>query len=66
MSSNLPPGCNESDLPGNRPEDNDVEWERFHDYIDEICTVRNLTPEDARMIWDMGEAAWDAPRESKA
>jgi len=24
---NLPPGCNVSDLPGNRPED--VAWERF-------------------------------------
>lgn len=40
MSSNLPPGVHESDIPGNRQID--VLWERIHNWIDDT----GLTPED--------------------
>jgi hypothetical protein len=34
MSSNLPPGCSVSDIPGNRPED--AEWEEMNDCLFQV------------------------------
>lgn len=52
MSSNLPPGISESDIPGNRPED--FEWEFFHEQIDNDCYDIGLTVEEARLAWSRG------------
>ena len=53
--SNLPPGCSESDIPGNRPED--VAWDNL---LDEIAGS-GLDIEEARRRWisqpDLLEAA---------
>ena len=61
--SNLPPGCRESDLPGNRPED--VAWDK---YLDEVLDtlavlgldVSELDRQDERFVVDAieREAAW--------
>lgn len=52
MSSNLPPGVSESDIPGNRPED--IAWEHLHEKIDSDSSDHGLTDMDARMAWEMG------------
>ena len=40
MLSNLPPGVTEDMLPGNRPED--IDWDNFHEWIDEIAGVYGI------------------------
>lgn len=47
--SNLPPGVSESSIPGNRPED--LEWEKFHEEIDDDTSRLGLRPSDARLLW---------------
>lgn len=42
-------------IPGNRPED--MEWESFHNWIDDQCEAHALSSEDARVIWLVGFAA---------
>ena len=47
MSSfNLPPGCSESDIPGNRPED--AKWEAL---IEDI-SASGLSADEARQRWE--------------
>jgi len=48
--SNLPPGCRESDIPGNRPED--IAAEALCDKIAEIIDPFGLGIEQAGMIVD--------------
>ena len=55
MSSNLPPGVRDCDLPGNRPEDE--AWERVHEYLDAIATDFALTPDEAHDLITMGMGA---------
>ena len=46
MAYNLPPGCSESDIPGNRPED--AEWdELLNDIIQSPFTAK-----EARARWE--------------
>ena len=42
--SNLPPGVTDNMIPGNRPED--IEWEKFHEWIDEIAEVYDIYSAD--------------------
>jgi len=42
--SNLPPGVTEDMLPGNRPED--IDWDNFHEWIDEIAEVYDIYSAD--------------------
>jgi len=39
----LPPGCSESDIPGNRPED--LEWDGFVDWLAEWTADNGVSPE---------------------
>lgn len=64
MSSNLPPGVTDSMLPGNRAED--IAWESFHEWLDDEATANRLSAQDARIVWRLGLAAWDAARSWKA
>ncbi len=52
MLSNLPPGCSDSDIPGNRPED--VALEDFHDKIDADCVANEMTITEAHEAWSIG------------
>jgi hypothetical protein len=78
--SNLPPGCQEGDLPGNRPED--VAWEKYLDEVmDELATlgldVSELSVGDERFVMDAVDDAaenmqdedgyfpWNDPRTGK-
>ena len=47
--SNLPPGCRESDIPGNRPEE--VAWEEFHEQIDSDMAEHCFDVDDLSRIW---------------
>jgi hypothetical protein len=41
MLSNLPPGCRECDIPGNRP--SDIAWEKYVEGVaDELCRIRKV------------------------
>ena len=53
-SSNLPPGCSVSDIPGNRPED--ARWDRIMEALGE------LSIDDAERAVAMGIAALGADR----
>lgn len=57
MASNLPPGVTEGMIPGNRPED--LEWEGFHEWLDDETFVNKLTPVQARLVWMAGMAAYN-------
>jgi hypothetical protein len=47
---NLPPGVSDSDIPGNRPEDE--AWEKVHELLDSEASVYGWGPEEAReMLW---------------
>lgn len=50
---NLPPGCNVSDLPGNRPEDLDAE--AAMEWADE--QLAGLSPDQVRIVIETGLAA---------
>lgn len=54
MSSNLPPGCRESDIPGNRPED--VEFESAMEKAEEILYNAKLTPDELVIAAEGGVA----------
>lgn len=61
--SNLPPGCSESDLPSNRPED--VAWGKYlEEVLDTLAVlgldVSELAREDERFVMDAieREASW--------
>ena len=56
MSSNLPPGVNEGMIPGNRPED--MAWDKFHESVDDDAINLGLTPEEAKVVWNIGVAWW--------
>lgn len=47
MSSNLPPGVSDSDIPGNRPED--MEWDNLWDWLGGI----DIEPEEIRLMVTM-------------
>ena len=49
---NLPPGCSDSDIPGNRPED--IAWESFHERIDHDTDQIGVDVSDAYFIWEAG------------
>lgn len=58
MSSNLPPGCSVSDIPGNRPMD--LKWEGFEEWaLDKLCALPIDEAERAVLI---GLAAVEAER----
>ena len=42
--SNLPPGVTNNMIPGNRPED--IDWDNFHEWIDEIAEVYDIYSAD--------------------
>jgi hypothetical protein len=52
---NLPPGCNVSDLPGNRPEDEQLESAEGA-LMDELCKIR-AQPEEYAIVIAVGVAA---------
>lgn len=56
MSSNLPPGISEGDLPGNRSEDMEegMAWGKIHDVIEEDCYANGFTAAEARVAWKAG------------
>ena len=56
MASNLPPGCNESDIPGNRPED--AAWGNAWDTILSEADFHHMSAADAVLAWRIGVAAW--------
>ena len=56
--SNLPPGVDESMIPGNRPED--LAWDKFHEEIGGDCDQEGLTARDAGLVWELGIVAYRA------
>lgn len=56
MASNLPPGCTDSMIPGNRPEDE--AWERLFEIIGKESGDYGMTDSDALCAWKLGFAAW--------
>lgn len=58
---NLPPGCNVSDIPGNRPGDD--AWDGFYDMLDDDAKQFALTDVDAMMVWKIGLKAYFAAKE---
>lgn len=50
--SNLPPGVSVSDIPGNRPEDE--EWDQLHAHIDHIADQSDYTAKEIEEIFVMG------------
>ena len=53
--SNLPPGCRESDIPGNKPEDG--KWDAIIDWFLAECEKRGFYPEDGELAIKLGLAA---------
>lgn len=60
MGWNLPPGCNESDLPGNRPEDEEWDYfiETFEDELD------GLSDEEVERKFQEWRDDWESWRQS--
>lgn len=54
--NNLPPGVNENDIPGNRPEDD--AWEKLHEEIDDDSNEYGLADMEAWTAWKLGLAAY--------
>ncbi len=55
--SNLPPGCRDSDIPGNRPQDTAAE--AFYEALDDKCRELNCKYPDERLvdwIWEQIES----------
>jgi hypothetical protein len=55
MRTNLPPGIDANDIPGNRS--SDEEWERIHEWIDDVASARKLEPCQVKLAVEMGLAA---------
>jgi hypothetical protein len=53
MTTNIPPGTRMSDCSA------DAQWETFHEWIDSISAQRRLRPDEARVAFEMGLAAFD-------
>jgi hypothetical protein len=61
VSSNLPPGVRESDIPGNRPED--LGWEMFEEWGFEEFRKSGLDPDECRRAVLIGIAGVKAEKE---
>jgi hypothetical protein len=57
MRTNFPAGIKDSDIPGNRSKDE--EWERVHEWIDELASARRLEPHQVKLAVEMGLAAME-------
>ena len=62
MASNLPPGCTESMIPGNRPED--MAWEAAEEWAMDYLNDAKLSIEEYRRAILVGVAAIIAEREA--
>jgi len=61
--SDLPPGCNVSDIPGNRPEDE--AWDRFFETVTKDSEWCGLDAVDAMLAWQVGLASFRRMKDSK-